>query len=118
MPKDLCIVSYNTGVRGDNESVKLASSSGSARSKLGSLKLDSNSGSARDLNEPSRARQSSARKAREQLDYYFTQKKIYIKKLFYIKKNLIQITYFLRFFLDVTLSILGSFKLDVTLYFG
>ena len=32
-------------------------------------------GSARDLNEPSRARQSSARKAREQVYYYFILKK-------------------------------------------
>ncbi|KAL4282155.1 hypothetical protein GQ457_03G016000 [Hibiscus cannabinus] len=39
--------------------------SGSARSKLGSSELDSGSGSARDLNKPSRANSSSARKAPE-----------------------------------------------------
>ena len=62
--------------RGDNEPDKLTSSPGSARSKLGS-----NSGSARDLNEPSSARQSSARKAHEQLDYYFILKKIILKNI-------------------------------------
>ncbi|KAL4387556.1 hypothetical protein GQ457_09G007240 [Hibiscus cannabinus] len=52
--------------RGDNEPERLASYSGSARSKLDSSELDSGSCSARDLNKPSRANPSSARKAREQ----------------------------------------------------
>ncbi|KAL4339483.1 hypothetical protein GQ457_08G036740 [Hibiscus cannabinus] len=56
----------STGTRGDNEPDRLVSYSGSARSKLGSSELDSGSGSARDLNKPSRANPSSARKAREQ----------------------------------------------------
>ena len=62
-------------IMGDNEPDKLASSFGSAR----------------DLNEPSRVRQSSACKAREQLDYYFILKNIfYIKKLFICIKNYIK----------------------------
>ncbi|KAL4352512.1 hypothetical protein GQ457_06G022070 [Hibiscus cannabinus] len=52
--------------RGDNEPDRLASYSGSARSKLGSSELDSGSCLARDLNKSSRANPSSARKAREQ----------------------------------------------------
>ena len=66
-------------IRGDNEPNKFVSSLGSARSKL-----DLSSSSARDLNESSRARQSSARKAREQLDFYlFYTKKNYIEKKLY-----------------------------------
>ncbi|KAL4352367.1 hypothetical protein GQ457_06G014460 [Hibiscus cannabinus] len=52
--------------KGDNEPDRLTSYSGSARSKLGSSEFDSGSCSARDLNKPSRANPSSARKAREQ----------------------------------------------------
>ncbi|KAL4285203.1 hypothetical protein GQ457_16G005380 [Hibiscus cannabinus] len=55
---------FDVVTRGDNEPDRLVSYSGSARSKLGSSELDSGSGSARDLNKPSRANPSSARKTR------------------------------------------------------